>query len=60
MTWRESGGPAVLKPARVGFGSSVLNRMAPSAIQGESELVFAPEGVVYRLSAPVAQIVMNG
>ena len=60
LTWRESGGPAVLKPARVGFGSSVLSRMAPLAIHGESALEFLAEGVAYRLSAPAAQIVMNG
>jgi PAS domain S-box-containing protein len=60
LTWRESGGPAVLKPARVGFGSSVLSRMAPLAIQGESALEFLAEGLAYRLSAPVAQIVMSG
>jgi hypothetical protein len=50
----------VLKPARVGFGSSVLSRMAPLAIHGESALEFLAEGLAYRLSAPVAQIVMNG
>jgi len=60
LTWMESDGPAVLKPAHVGFGSSVLNRMAPLAIHGESVLDFPAEGVSYRLSAPVAQIVMNG
>jgi PAS domain S-box-containing protein len=60
LTWRESDGPAVHKPAHVGFGSSVLSRMAPLAIHGESALDFLAEGVAYRLSAPVAQIVMNG
>lgn len=60
LTWKESGGPAVLKPARVGFGSSVLSRMAPLAVHGESSLDFLAEGLAYRLSAPVAQIVMNG
>jgi two-component sensor histidine kinase len=59
LTWRETGGPAVLKPARVGFGSSVLSRMAPLAIHGDSALEFLAEGVAYRLSAPVAQILMN-
>jgi PAS domain S-box-containing protein len=59
LTWRESGGPVVPKPARVGFGSSVLSRMAPLAIHGDSALEFLAEGVAYRLSAPVAQILMN-
>jgi PAS domain S-box-containing protein len=59
LTWRERGGPAVRKPERAGFGHSVLTRMAPLAIHGESALDFAPDGVAYRLSAPVAQIRMN-
>jgi two-component sensor histidine kinase len=60
LTWRERGGPAVVAPPRAGFGSTVLTRMAPMAIQGESELDYAPEGLAYRLSAPLAQIAMNG
>jgi PAS domain S-box-containing protein len=59
LTWRERGGPAVREPARSGFGGTVLTRMAPLAIQGESVLDFTPEGVRYRLSAPLAEIVMG-
>ncbi|HUO54460.1 MAG TPA: HWE histidine kinase domain-containing protein [Rhodoblastus sp.] len=58
LTWRESGGPMVTAPERSGFGGTVLTRMAPLAIQGESALDFTPEGLRYRLSAPVAEIVM--
>jgi PAS domain S-box-containing protein len=60
LTWRESDGPAVAEPPREGFGSAVLTRMAPMAIEGESALDFAPQGLVYRLSAPLAQVAMNG
>ncbi len=60
LTWRESGGPGVEAPPRAGFGSTVLTRMAPMAIQGESALDYPPEGLVYRLSAPLAQIAMDG
>ncbi len=60
LTWRESGGPAVVAPPRAGFGSTVLTRMAPMAIQGESALHYAREGLTYRLSAPLAQVTMNG
>ena len=59
LTWRESGGPAVRAPAHSGFGGAVLTRMAPLAIQGESVLDFTPEGLRYRLSAPLAEIVMS-
>jgi PAS domain S-box-containing protein len=58
LTWRETGGPIVTGPARSGFGGTVLTRMAPLAIQGESALDFTPEGLRYRLSAPLAQIAM--
>lgn len=59
LTWRERGGPAVRAPARSGFGGTVLTRMAPLAIQGESVLDFTPEGLRYRLSAPLAEIMMG-
>jgi PAS domain S-box-containing protein len=60
MSWRESGGPAVAPPERSGFGASVLTRMAPQSIEGEAALEFAPDGVIYRLSAPETAIVMRG
>lgn len=60
LTWREKGGPGVAAPPRAGFGSTVLTRMAPMAIQGESALDYPAEGLFYRLSAPLAQIAMNG
>ncbi len=60
LTWRESGGPAVAEPPRVGFGNIVLTRMSPMSIQGESRIDYPPEGLFYRLSAPIAQIAMNG
>jgi two-component sensor histidine kinase len=60
LDWRESGGPPVVAPKRAGFGGTVLTRMAPLSIQGESRLDYAPEGVAYCLSAPLAQIVMSG
>ncbi len=60
LTWRESGGPTVAKPPRIGFGNTVLTRMSPMAIQGECQIDYPPEGLFYRLSAPIAQIAMNG
>ncbi len=59
LTWRESGGPVVTAPERSGFGGTVLTRMAPLAIQGESALDFTPQGLSYRLSAPVAEVAMG-
>jgi PAS domain S-box-containing protein len=59
LIWRESGGPHVREPSRSGFGGTVLTRMAPLAIQGESALDFTPGGLNYRLSAPLSEIVMG-
>jgi len=59
LTWQESGGPACCAPSRAGFGGTVLTRMAPLAIQGECALDFTPGGLRYRLSAPLAEIVMG-
>lgn len=58
LSWRESGGPAVATPLTAGFGAAVLTRIAPMSIQGDGVLDFAPEGLVYRLSAPLAEVAM--
>ncbi len=50
VTWIESGGPAVAQPARRGFGSIVLERMAVS-VDGQAKLVFLPEGLSWTLIA---------
>jgi PAS domain S-box-containing protein len=52
MSWRESGGPPVVKPARAGFGSTVISRMARMSFDADVELDFAPEGLIWRLECP--------
>ena len=46
LTWRESGGPTVVPPARKGFGCFVLERVTVNAL-GEGSLEFRPEGLVW-------------
>ncbi|WP_240540115.1 PAS domain S-box protein [Salinarimonas soli] len=52
LLWQESGGPAVEKPTRTGFGSRLISRYLAAELGGEVDLAFAPEGVRCVLSAP--------
>ncbi len=56
MTWRESGGPAVVAPARRGFGSMVTGDMVRSSLDAEVESSFAPEGFTWRLECALGVI----
>ena len=52
LDWRESGGPAVTKPQRVGFGASLIRRSVPFDLGGQSEIEYLPEGFRARLLIP--------
>ena len=45
LTWTESGGPAVVAPARKGFGQVVFERIG-AALDGAIATEFRPEGLV--------------
>jgi PAS domain S-box-containing protein len=51
VEWRERGGPPVSPPAHRGFGRNVIERSA-ERLGGAAALVFDPEGVSWRLTAP--------
>lgn len=53
LSWREHGGPAVREPDRRGFGSRLLEQALPRQLGGEAVLTFAPDGMEYRLEAPL-------
>ena len=53
FTWRECGGPAVEAPKRRGFGSRLLERGLRNDLGGDVTLAYAPEGVVFRATAPL-------
>jgi PAS domain S-box-containing protein len=57
MTWRESGGPRVNPPPISGFGTAVLERLTAAGLNASSTLSFGAEGVVWRLVAPLKEIV---
>jgi two-component sensor histidine kinase len=54
LEWRECGGPAPAAERREGMGSALLNRGLPRTLGGEGMLAFFPEGVCYRLVAPMS------
>ena len=49
VEWRESGGPAVAKPTRHGFGTQLVNG-ALGAFGGKAEARFEPTGLVVRMT----------
>lgn len=51
--WREEGGPAVSTPARAGFGSRLIERVAGADFNGTAVLNFDPAGLVYTLEGRV-------
>ena len=57
MTWRESGGPAVQRPLRKGFGSTVIVATLSRTFTGEAELDYRPEGVRWEFTAPMGPLI---
>ncbi|MEO9298683.1 PAS domain S-box protein [Devosia alba] len=57
LTWTELGAlKPVATPANKGFGSIVLERVAPSAVSGKGELTYLPDGIRWSLIAPLHAI----
>ena len=56
INWVESGGPAVLKPSRQGFGTTVIERHAAAAFRGKVTVDFAESGLRWCLTAPLSVI----
>ncbi|MBB2961755.1 PAS domain S-box protein [Methylobacterium sp. R2-1] len=53
LTWAESGGPPVAVPTRKGFGSRLIERGFSGAVGGETQMIYAREGVTCRIRAPL-------
>jgi PAS domain S-box-containing protein len=49
LTWEERGGPAVLPPARRGFGTGLIERQIAIEFGGSASLDFRPSGLVCRI-----------
>lgn len=52
--WIERGGPKVDAPSRRGFGSRLIEQGMAQELGGEAQIVFDPEGVQFRLRAPLS------
>jgi two-component sensor histidine kinase len=59
IDWRETGGPIVAEPSRIGYGTRYL-RAALSGVFGETpDISFAPEGLRCRVSGQLYRLVGN-
>ena len=57
MSWIESGGPAVAKPARSGFGSTVISGMLKMSLGCDAKVDFDPTGLVWRIVCAAADLI---
>ena len=57
MIWHERGGPRVNPATTFGFGKVVIERLTAAGLNASSTLSFEPEGVIWRLIAPLKDIV---
>ena len=55
FAWRECGGPAVTKPVRRGFGTTLLERALTPYFKGSISTDFRPYGLVFTIDAVVVE-----
>jgi two-component sensor histidine kinase len=53
LSWRESGGPEVARPAEIGLGTRLIERGLAKVLDSEVQLDFHPEGVRMDLWMPL-------
>jgi len=58
--WKESDGPPVTAPKRIGFGNVVLEQVMGEYFYAPPRLEFAPEGVRYELNGSVDGMIADG
>jgi two-component sensor histidine kinase len=54
LTWTETGGPPVTTLPQRGFGSRLIEQGIARELGGQAKLTFAPEGLRFRLLAPLS------
>jgi PAS domain S-box-containing protein len=54
MSWVERDGPRASAPRRQGFGTTVVEAMVESSVDGAVDFEYAPSGVTWRLICPAA------
>jgi PAS domain S-box-containing protein len=60
LSWRERGGPPVRAPAKVGFGTRLLQRGLAGGLKAQVKLDYRPDGLVFTLSAPLGEAIAEG
>lgn len=55
FTWIEIGGPPVTAPTRTGFGTKLIERVIASEINGKAEIDYQPNGVIFKVAAPLPE-----
>jgi hypothetical protein len=60
MTWHERGRPLVKPATTFGFGRVVIERLTAAGLNASSILSFEPDGVIWRLIAPLKDVVKTG
>ena len=56
IVWRESGGTIEIADHPAGFGQKIIERLTPSAVAGSSTIEWTPEGLIWRLTAPLFNV----
>jgi PAS domain S-box-containing protein len=56
MSWAERNGPPASPPKRRGFGTIVMEATAERSVDGKVDLDYAPSGLTWRLTCPVAKV----
>ncbi|HEY0411663.1 MAG TPA: sensor histidine kinase [Allosphingosinicella sp.] len=56
LEWAEHDGPPCVPPARKGFGSRMMAKLVGGRLRGSAETEYRPEGLCWRLSAPLAAL----
>jgi two-component sensor histidine kinase len=60
MIWQERGGPRVNPTPNSGFGKVVIERLTAAGLNASSTLSLEPDGVIWRLIAPLEDIIKTG
>lgn len=54
--WREEGGPAVITPTQIGFGSRLIERSLAAQLAAKVKMDYLPAGLVCTIEAPLGAI----
>src|SRR5689334_12330814 len=57
MSWRESGGPVMIKPKHWGFGRQVIQRLTAQALKAKATHEFLPGGVRWKLDSAATFVI---